>query len=284
MYYGHWSLPRPPFENVPDSRFLFPTPRHERALATISYSAQQTGEAVLVRGMPGCGKTVLLRALRRTLPADRYRVAFVPNVGCTHVGLLERIAYHLGDAAPGDGGSGGCGRAMFSMLRHVQEADAAAKIVVVMLDDWPQQATDEMLNELRWLMDMDVNESRVRVLIATSHLDHEKTWPQALAQRIFTSTHVEPLGRQQVSEYVTHRLRIAGARDTDIFDSDAADSIARWSGGIPRLINRIANLSMHVTYVDLAKRVTADAVARAAERLGNAPSHSLAESGSALTE
>ena len=50
----------------------------------------------------------------------------------------------------------------------------------------------------------------------------------------------------------------------------AAELIAAWSGGVPRLINRAAHLALHVACLDLAPRVERDAVARALERLAPA--------------
>ena len=110
MYLEHWSLERPPFEAQPDSRFLFPTPQHEQARAVITYAACEGGEPVLLRGMAGCGKTILLRALRRQLPVELYRVVFVPG-GRLLPGRTAETRRLSPDAHAGPGHRGRHGRA-----------------------------------------------------------------------------------------------------------------------------------------------------------------------------
>jgi type II secretory pathway predicted ATPase ExeA len=268
VYLNHWSLERPPFEARPDSRFLFLTEQLEPALAAISYAACDGGEPVLLRGATGCGKTLLLRALRRKLPRERYHVAFVPEVACSQVSLLRRVAYHLSHALVDDAAA-----AMDSIWRQAQDAEARGQTMVVMLDDWPADAADATLEELRWLLNLDVEGGRLSVLLAGEDVRPEDHWPTWLVQRLFTTTQVGPLRPGQVPAYLGHRLSVAAAQPPDdrppdeTFAPEAAALIAEWSAGIPRLINRVAHLALQVASLDLAKRVEAEAVQRAISRL-----------------
>ena len=130
MYLEHWSLERPPFEAQPDSRFLFPTPQHEQARAALTYAACDSGEPVLLRGQAGCGKTILLRALRRQLPPEQYRVVFVPEVGCSNAGLLQRVVYHLTHTLVPDSAA-----AMDAFEQQVRQNEQSGQSLVLMLDD-----------------------------------------------------------------------------------------------------------------------------------------------------
>ena len=152
MYREHWSLKRPPFEAQPDSRFLFATGQHQRALAAISYAACEGGEPVLLRGVAGCGKTLLLRALRRQLPREQYQVVFVPEVACSHVGLLKRVVYHLAHTVVPDTAA-----AMDVLVQQAGEGGQDGRPMVLMLDDWPLEADRDMLAELRWLLNLDLD-------------------------------------------------------------------------------------------------------------------------------
>ncbi len=269
MYLEHWSLKRPPFEAQPDSRFLFLTEQHEQALAAISYAACEGGEPVLLRGAAGCGKTLLLRALRRQLPREQYRVVFVPEVACSQVGLLRRIVYHLAGKVVSDAAA-----AMDQMMQQARQADQQGQAMVLMLDDWPAEADKNMLAELRWLLNLDLEGRRLGVLLSGTEVQPDQHWPGWLLQRLFTTAALGPLMAEQVPAYLEHRLRVAaelppeaGSPSARAFTPAAAELIAEWSGGIPRLINRVAHLALQVAYLDLAAHVEPDAVRRAIERL-----------------
>ena len=270
MYLEHWSLERPPFEAQPDSRFLFPTPQHEQARAVITYAACEGGEPVLLRGMAGCGKTILLRALRRQLPVELYRVVFVPEVGCSRVGLLKRVVYHLTHTLVPDTAA-----AMDALGQQVQLSEQNGQSIVLMLDDWPIDADRDMLAELRWLLNLDLEGRPLGVLLSGFDVQPEAHWPAWLVQRLLTTAALGPLTPEQVPAYLEHRLRAAAKDPKKVsgtsFVPEAAELIAAWSGGVPRLINRAAHLALHVACLDLAPRVERDAVARALERLAPAP-------------
>ncbi len=279
MYLDHWSLERSPFEARPDSRFLFTTDQHEHALAAISYAACEGGEPVLLRGRAGCGKTLLLRALRRRLPRERFQVAFVPEVACSEVGLLKRVAYHLTHTLVDDAGA-----AMDAILRQAQEAEQHGQSIVLMFDNWPTEAAPDVLEELRWLLNLDIEGScRVDVLLAGDEVRPRKHWPAWLVQRLFTTVQLGPLGLEEVLPYLLHRLDVAAGKTNDqqpdppadrrpqtnrkTFSPKAAKLIGDWSESVPRLINRAAHLALHVAYLDLAQRVEPDHVRRAIARL-----------------
>jgi len=269
MYLEHWSLERPPFEAQPDSRFLFSTEQHQRALAAISYAACEGGEPVLLRGATGCGKTLLLRALRRQLPREQYHVVFVPEVACSHVGLLKRVVYHLTHTLVPDTAA-----AMDILVQQARHSDQDGRAMVLMLDDWPVDADRDMLAELRWLLNLDLEGRRLGILLSGIDVRPAEHWPGWLVQRLCATAALGPLVLEQVPAYLEHRLGVAGKTATDgrdqreIFAPSAVELIAEWSGGVPRLINRAAHLALHVAYLDLARRVELDAVRRAVEGLG----------------
>lgn len=270
MNLQHWSLTLPPFGPQPDSRFLFATRQHERALAALSYAACEGGEPALLIGPPGCGKTLLFRALRRELPADQWQVGFVPEAGAGGTPLLVRAAYHLGGRVTTDMAS-----AMDVILRAAEQADGQNRTLVLLLDGWRSTIAPERVDELRWLFNLVVENARLCVLLNSSDVDAANSLPPAVADRLFATIQLDALSADQVAPYIDHRLRVAGREDT-FFAPSAASLIALWSGGSPRLVNRVANLAMHVAYLERAARVENEAVRHAIERLdagraGSAP-------------
>lgn len=269
VYLEHWSLKRQPFEARPDSRFLYLTPRHEQALAALSYSACEGGEPVLLRGPAGCGKTLLLRALRRRLPRETFHVAFVPETSCAPTELLPRVAHHLTHDTPGNSAA-----AMNAIADCARAAGTNGRTLVLMLDNWPACAEARMLEELRWLLNVDIEQDcRLSVLIAGEEIRPRKHWPTWLVQRLFTTVQAGPLEADEVASYLDHRLRVAAEKPrdeswaADIITPAAAAEIARWSAGVPRLINRAAHLALQTAYLERAKQVTPAHVQRALEKM-----------------
>ncbi|HUU97940.1 MAG TPA: AAA family ATPase [Phycisphaerae bacterium] len=262
MYRNHWSLQQCPFEAVPDSRFFFPTAEHEHALGAIQYAACDGGEPVLLSGRTGCGKTLLLRTLRRRLPPERYHVAFVPETACAQVGLLRRVAYHLAHASTTDAGA-----AMDVIAKAFQQAEHHSQTVVLMLDDWPVDAGRQTLAELRWLLNPDVEDTRVCVLLSCAEVTSSPPWPSWLTQRLLATAQLAPLQQAEIPGYLGHRLRVAGHSNGELFTPEAGRLVAEWSGGVPRLVNRAAHLALHVGCLNLAERVEESAVRQALSRL-----------------
>jgi general secretion pathway protein A len=64
-----------------------------------------------------------------------------------------------------------------------------------------------------------------------------------VAQRITGRLHLDPLAATETAAYVRHRLRVAGAT-REIFSPAALRELHRQSGGLPRLINVIADRAM----------------------------------------
>src|ERR1700740_2265338 len=63
MYKQFYKLQRNPFEITPDPAFLFPTKRHNEALAALYYGVLRRKGFVVLTGEVGQGKTLLLRCL-----------------------------------------------------------------------------------------------------------------------------------------------------------------------------------------------------------------------------
>jgi type II secretory pathway predicted ATPase ExeA len=262
VYRNHWSLRQCPFEAVPDSRFFFPSAEHEQALAAIQYGACDGGEPVLLGGPTGCGKTLLLRTLRRRLPPERYHVAFVPETACAQVGLLRRVAYHLAHTSTTDAGT-----AMDVIAKALHQAEHRSQAVVLMLDDWPVDAERQAQAELRWLLNPDIEDTRLCVLLSCTEASSSPPWPSWLTQRLLATAQLAPLQQAEIPAYLEHRLRVAGHPDGELFTPEASRLIAEWSGGIPRLVNRAAHLALHVGCLNLAERVEESAVRQALSRL-----------------
>src|SRR5256885_1141224 len=71
MYKEFYNLQRSPFEITPDPAFLFPTSRHNEALAALYYGVRWRKGFVVLTGQVGTGKTLLLRCLLQLLKLNK---------------------------------------------------------------------------------------------------------------------------------------------------------------------------------------------------------------------
>ena len=263
MYLSHFALREPPFSITPDPRFLYMSGRHREALAHLVYGVGEHGGFVQLSGEVGTGKTSICRCLLEQLP-PQVDVALVLNPRLNPVELLAavcdelRIPYPPGTTSPKE--------LVDRLYRHLLEAHGRGRRTVLILDE-AQNLAPEVLEEVRLLTNLETpREKLLQVILIgqpelTTLLDQPKL--RQLAQRITARYHLQPLGRGETRAYIRHRLRVAGRGDA-LFTEGAMRSMHRWSRGIPRLINAIADRALLGAYTRDASHVDAGTVRRAA--------------------
>ena len=92
MYKAFYGLRRNPFEITPDPSFLFPTGRHNEALASLYYGVRRHKGFVVLTGEVGTGKTLLLRCLLHALKKSKdVAYAYIFNGLLSPVEFLQYI-------------------------------------------------------------------------------------------------------------------------------------------------------------------------------------------------
>ena len=94
MYKAFYNLQRNPFEISPDPSFLFPTQRHNEALAALYYGVRRHKGFVVMTGEVGTGKTLLVRCLLQLLNRSNVSYAYIFN---SRLSTLEFLQYVAGD-------------------------------------------------------------------------------------------------------------------------------------------------------------------------------------------
>ena len=75
------------------------------------------------------------------------------------------------------------------------------------------------------------------------------------AQRVSSAFHLSAMDRRTVRDYISHRLKVAGAKSRS-FNLSARDLILEATGGVPRLVNQLCDLSMVYAFTKGNKTVT----------------------------
>jgi general secretion pathway protein A len=270
MYLEHFGLKEPPFSITPDPRFVFLSERHRDALAHLLFGIGQGGGGGFVQltGEVGTGKTTLCRLLLEQVPANT-RVALVLNPRQTPVELLETICEELHVDIDGGGrvARGSLKALVDALNRYLLEAYAQGLRVVLIIDE-AQDLSIEALEQVRLLTNLETDTQKLlqvillgqpelRTLLAREDL-------RQLAQRITARFHLTPLDAAETERYLRHRHAIAGGLHLP-FSAAAIKRLHAHAGGVPRLINIIAERSLLAGYARDATRVEARLVDIAAK-------------------
>src|SRR5438445_13606932 len=96
MYKTFFKLRRNPFELTPDPSFLFPTRRHNEALAALYYGVKRRKGFVVLTGEVGTGKTLLVRCLLQLLQGSNVAYAYLFNSRLCPVEFLQYVTGDFG--------------------------------------------------------------------------------------------------------------------------------------------------------------------------------------------
>jgi type II secretory pathway predicted ATPase ExeA len=261
MYVRFYGLREEPFSASPDPRFLFPSAMHREAMASLQYCVE-TGRGFFgLISPPGMGKTTLLfQAMEKY--RDTASVAFLFNTQCSP---SEFIRFLLLDVGIEDETND-----LVRLHRRFNEfllANSRNGRPFILFVDEAQNLSDEVLETVRLLSNFETPRAKlIQIILAGQpELDAKLKNPSLshLAQRFFMISRIEPLSVEETVGYIHHRLAFAGFRGEPIFSDEALKLIARYSHGIPRMINSICFHALSQGYAVERKRIDADLITEA---------------------
>jgi general secretion pathway protein A len=134
------------------------------------------------------------------------------------------------------------------IFRDLLEQEHARNRRAALIIDEAQNMSSECLSELVLLSNVSARYNQVlqTVLIGQPGLREILQRPELenVRQHIGVDYHLKPLNREESHDYILHRLKVAGGKDPGLFSADARDTIFRYSGGIPRLINLLCETAL----------------------------------------
>lgn len=269
MYLSFFGLNDKPFAITPDPRYLYLSERHAEALAHLLYGINEAGGFVQLTGEVGTGKTTTIRSLLAQTPKNA-EVALILNPRMTASEFLLTLCEEIGIGVP-DYAAESLKDLVDILNDYLLKAHANGRRVVLVVDEAQNLATD-VLEQVRLLTNLETNTQKLLqiILIGQPELREllDRNELRQLAQRITGRYHLDPLSSDETAAYVRHRLRVAGAT-TDIFTTPALSEVYRLSGGVPRVINVIADRALLGAYTQDKHRVDGTLVrAAAAEVFG----------------
>ncbi len=270
MYLQHFSFTEKPFSIAPNPRYLYMSERHREALAHLLYGMQGEGGVVLLTGEVGTGKTTICRCMLNQIP-DNTDIAFIINPKLSAAELLATICDELNIGY--DKRTKSTKKLTDLINAHLLAAHARGRQTVLIIDE-AQNLETSVLEQLRLLTNLETNEKKLLQIILLGQPELAEKLAQQelrqLSQRITARYHLTPLNRAETEAYLQHRLAVAGNHGGNIFPPSTIGCLFRESGGIPRLINIMADRALLGAYVQNAKTVSKQVLKQAIrEILGN---------------
>ncbi|MEJ2655804.1 MAG: ATPase, T2SS/T4P/T4SS family, partial [Desulfobacterales bacterium] len=253
MYRPHFNLAEKPFKLTADPKFLWLGEKHKEALATLKYGVIDQKGFILVSGDVGTGKTTLINALLENID-DNILVANIKDPALNLIDFLNFIAISFNISQRFTS------KVDFIVYfsQFLKKIYSENKCVLLIIDE-AHSLSKDLLEHIRLLSNIELpDEKLINIfLVGQNEIHQTLALPEcrAIRQRISLAYQIKPLSESETSDYIKHRLKIAGT-EKEIFTKNAVREIYRFSNGYPRLVNIICDLSLLAGYSQDLKKIT----------------------------
>jgi MSHA biogenesis protein MshM len=263
MYEAYFGLREKPFALTPNTEFLVQLAPYQACLNMLHVALGEGEGFIKVTGEVGTGKTLICRALLKQLDSERYQLAYLPNPGMSPSGLRQAVARELHISGIEELDTQGV---LEVLQRRLIELAAAGKSTVLLIDE-AQGLPIGTLEALRLLTNLETEQAKLLQVVLFGQPELDVTLARndlrQLRQRITFSYRLRLLDLKDTTRYLTERLAVAGYRGEPLFSRAAVRRLVHDSGGIPRLLNILANKALMAAYGEGRKHVTPRHVQRA---------------------
>lgn len=264
MYTTTFGFARPPFRKDIASEKLFRNEQLDELHSRLHYLVK-TRAIGLLTGEPGSGKSTALRRLREDLHPEQIRLLYLHDTAVSPREFCDQIAFELG-IQPFVSRA----RTLRAIHHEIQRLTSERRLTVLLVVDEAQSLRYDVLALLPILLSFEWDAAdRLALLLAGQLGLHQKlrlAQLEPLAQRITIRFCLAGFDRQTTTEYLAHRLEIAGVTHP-LFTEPATEALFNASGGIMRRIDNLAHHALAVAATHGAKLVEPEHVRHAAEEI-----------------
>lgn len=266
MYLKHFAMTHFPFDQTLAPNALFGSATLGEAEVRLRHLLELRGIGLLT-GEAGSGKTTLCRAVVASLHPGLYRVLYVPLSTGNVMDMYKCIGWELGLPTERNRASA------FRLIRaEVSRLLIEAKQQPVVIIDEAHHLRNDVLEDLRLLTnyEMDSQNRLCLLFVGLSELRRRLAMAvhESLDQRIVVRYHLQALTRDELGDYLTHRLR-AGGCELSLFEPDAIEAIFQATQALPRKVNRLAHYGLTSAAIAKHRTVTAQHILAAMDETGS---------------
>ncbi len=267
MYLDFFGLKENPFNLASDPRFLYYSDSHCDAMSHLLYGVRERKGIILMLGEAGTGKTTLVRATLEMLKSTRVSTSVILNP------ILSRTEEFFEAMLRGFGLEGfrTSNVEMLDVLQRFLRQQQRRNLIPVLIVDEAQELSRPLLEQIRMLSNLEEGGQKLLQFVLASQPEMSEKLDtfelRALRQRIVVRCRLKALNPQESWQYLHRRLLAAGGDGRCIFQPEAVEVMYTFSGGIPRLLNSIADNCLLAAYARNAKEVDALTVQQVVEHL-----------------
>lgn len=243
-YLEYFGFKEDPFNLTPNPLFFYLTKEHELAIDELERGVRERKGVVLLVGEMGTGKTILLRTLQKKLPVN-VLVSYQLNPSLGFVSIVQKMLADFGFPCETDSKAG-----LISFCHEKLSELADRDVSGLLILDEAQSLGEEVLEDIRILSNIEDERGKfLNIFLAGQPELAERISTdslRSLKHRIGVRIYLKPMGSEEISHYIDHRLKVAGwSGDEPLFTRNALRWFTFSSHGNPRIINVIADNALH---------------------------------------
>ena len=274
MYRDYYGLLEKPFRLTPDPKFFFGQAGHAEARDLLRYGIREREGFMCFIGAAGTGKTTMLRTALEGLGNDVV-IAMIFNPQIAEEDLLRIILVEFGIMPQAELDSEVARQlGKQEMLEYLNgfllELSMQGRTAVLVIDE-AQDLPLPIMEQIRLLSNLETSKQKLLQIVLAGQLGLRRLLEtpelSQLAQRVSVRYTMEPLDGDATARYIEHRLRVAGNCGDVSFERAAYERIHRYSEGVPRLVNLLADRALLAGYAQQSSVISAAMVEGAAVTL-----------------
>jgi type II secretory pathway predicted ATPase ExeA len=249
MYENFFGFRARPFPATPDTTMYVPLGTIQEAMRALTRLVERDEGVGLIVGAAGMGKTLLCQLLAEHFQ-DRFATVMLGSGRLTsrrallqHLLFALKLPYRQMDD----------GELRLTLLDYLEVGRGQHAGILLLLDE-AHTLPQRVLEEVRLISNLvRGGVTRVRLILAGHTILEERlSVPrlEALNQRIAVRCYLSHLNAHETAEFMRQQIIKAGGVPEKIFSRDAYAAVARFTDGVPRLINQLCDHALVIAYAD----------------------------------
>jgi len=222
---------------------------HIDALDHFIYGVRNGEGFLLMVGGIGTGKTTLSRVLINKLD-DTVETSLILNPFVDELEFLQTVLWDFGLIPEGNSKKVLLDQLNEFLLKDISSNGKRALLII----DEAQNLSLSVLEQIRILSNLETDKEKLLqiLLVGQEELYFKLQLPELrqLEQRISVRYYLKPLKKNEVNEYIYHRINKAEPSVKIRFKKSAIKKIYKFSRGIPRLINMLCDRALLAAYIE----------------------------------